>query len=139
MTRQDREQAIADNIVYVNRVLGPILNAASDARVVFVGFSQGVAMAYRAAVLGTYRAQYLIAIGGDVPPDVGTAPPDNFPAILIAAGNSDAWYTSEKISADEIFLHSHGASLEIFRYSGGHEWTAELRNRLNQILEELEH
>ena len=139
MTRQDREQAIADNITYVDRVLEPILNAASDARVVFVGFSQGVAMAYRAAVLGTYRAHYLIAIGGDVPPDLETAPADNFPAILIAAGDSDAWYPSEKISADEIFLRSHGTSPEIFRYNGGHEWTAELRKRLNQILEELEH
>jgi predicted esterase len=137
MTRQDREQAIADNIGYVNRVLGPILNTAPDTRVVYVGFSQGVAMAYRAAVLGTYRPHYLIAIGGDVPPDVGAAPPDRFPPVLIAAGDSDAWYPVEKIAADEIFLRSHGTRFEIFRYRGGHECTAELHARLNQILEEL--
>ena len=46
MTREDRELAIDDNIHYVHRVveeLGP------HERLVFAGFSQGAAMAYRAA------------------------------------------------------------------------------------------
>jgi predicted esterase len=91
MTRQDRELAIADNIGYVNRVVGTILNATADTRTVFVGFSQGVAMAYRAAVLGAHRPGYLIAVGGDVPPDIQVATADRFPPILIATGESDAF------------------------------------------------
>jgi len=57
MTRQDREQAIADNLGYVNRVINALLADAPEVPVIFVGFSQGVAMAYRAAVLGAHRAR----------------------------------------------------------------------------------
>ena len=141
MTRQDREQAIADNIGYVNRVVTQALRdggAVSDgAPVVFLGFSQGVAMAYRAAVMGDRPARGVIAIGGDVPPDVKVAPADRFPSILIAAGESDDWYTAAKVEADEAFLRAHGARHEIFRYRGGHEWTAELRDRIRQALDAL--
>ena len=137
MTRQDREQAIADNLGYVNRVINALLADAPEPPVIFVGFSQGVAMAYRAAVLGGHRARGIIAIGGDVPPDVKAAPADRFPSILIAAGESDNWYTSAKVEADELFLRSHGIRSEVFRYRGGHEWTAELRERVHQLLERL--
>ena len=57
MTREDREQAIADNLGYVNRVVRAALQGVGDeATIVFLGFSQGVAMAYRAAVMGERRA-----------------------------------------------------------------------------------
>jgi predicted esterase len=138
MTREDREQAIADNLGYVNRVVSGALEAVGDdATVVFLGFSQGVAMAYRAAVMGDRRAGGLIAIGGDVPPDVKAASADRFPPILIAAGQSDEWYTAAKVEADEVFLRAHGLRHEVFRYRGGHVWTAELRDRLRQVLDEL--
>src|SRR5437764_13531694 len=65
MTRFDREQAIADNIAYVRSVLGRFPEAKT---IVFAGFSQGTAMAYRAAS-DFDRAAGLIALAGDVPPD----------------------------------------------------------------------
>jgi predicted esterase len=108
-----------------------------EATVVFLGFSQGVAMAYRAAVLGERRAGALIAIGGDVPPDVKEGSADRFPPILIAAGESDEWYTAAKLEADEVFLRARGLRYEIFRYAGGHAWTAELRGRIHQVLNTL--
>ena len=135
MTRQDREQAIADNLVYVNRVIDTLLAGTRQAPVVFIGFSQGVAMAYRAAFLGAHRARGVIAVGGDVPLDIKGAPADRFPSILIAAGDSDDWYTSAKVQTDDLFLRSRGITPEIFRYRGGHEWTAELRARVYQTLE----
>ena len=138
MTREDREQAIADNLGYVNRVVRAALPGAGDeATVVFLGFSQGVAMAYRAAVMGERRAGGLIAIGGDVPPDVKEASSDRFPPILIAGGASDEWYTAAKLEADEVFLRGRGLPHEIFRYAGGHVWTAELRGRVHQVLDKL--
>ena len=134
MTRQDRELAITDNIAYVDRVVSTLLADAPQAPVVFVGFSQGVAMAYRAAVLGVHRARSVIAIGGDVPPEVKTAPASRFPAILIAAGESDPFYTPAKVAADEAFLSSIGVRTDVFRYRGGHEWTDELRDRIHRAL-----
>ncbi|MEO5897827.1 MAG: phospholipase, partial [Vicinamibacterales bacterium] len=50
MTRQDREVTIEDNIAYVDRVVEQVATAGTP--VVFAGFSQGVAMAFRAAVRG---------------------------------------------------------------------------------------
>ena len=124
MTREDCDQAIADNLGYVNRVVRAALPGAGDEATVASGFSQGVAMAYRAAVMGERRAAVVIAIGGDVPPDVKEAPSDRFPPILIAGGESDEWYTAAKLEADEVFLRGRGHPDEIFRYAGGHVWTA---------------
>src|SRR5215207_746489 len=49
MTSEDRELAIADNIAYVEAVLASVATAHAFQRLVFVGFSQGTAMASRAA------------------------------------------------------------------------------------------
>src|SRR2546423_15567002 len=65
MTRQDREHAIADNIDYVRRVVDQLK---PFNRLVFAGFSQGAAMAYRAA--NALRCDGVIILAGDVPPDV---------------------------------------------------------------------
>jgi predicted esterase len=137
MTREDRESAIADNIAYVDRAIGGIAGGATDVRMVYIGFSQGVAMAYRAAVAGAYRPLGIIAVGGDVPPDVRTAPKERFPSVLIAAGDNDEWYTSARVAEDESALHSIGARFEVFRYHGGHEFTPALHDRIHLVLESL--
>src|SRR5580698_5319071 len=50
MTRQDRDAAIADNIDYVQNCLNAVsAEWPTDGKIVFAGFSQGVAMAFRAA------------------------------------------------------------------------------------------
>ena len=50
MTSQDRELAIADNIAYAASVVAAVRrDQPTTATLVFAGFSQGVAMAYRAA------------------------------------------------------------------------------------------
>ena len=137
MTRQDRELTIADNIVYVDRVVRSLLADAPQAPVVFVGFSQGVAMAYRIGVLGAHRARGVIAIGGDIPPDVKTSPSDRFPPVLVAAGESDRFYPAAKVETDESFLDSVGVQFDVFRYQGGHEWTDALRDRIDQALDQI--
>jgi predicted esterase len=139
MTRQDRELAIADNIVYIDRIVRSLLVDSPKAPVIFVGFSQGVAMAYRAGILGAHRAEGVIAIGGDIPPEVKTVTADRFPAILVAAGETDRFYTPEKVDADEAFLASIGVQFDVFRYPGGHEWTDELRERIHRALDQVTH
>ncbi len=137
MTRQDRELAIADNIAYIDRLVRTLLTDGPQAPVVFVGFSQGAAMAYRSGILGARRAAGVIAIGGDIPPEVKTASADRFPAILVAAGQSDPIYTPERVDDDEGFLGSIGVPYDVFRYRGGHEWTDELRDRIHRALDQI--
>jgi predicted esterase len=136
MTRQDRELAIADNVEYVNRAVEA---AAGSTKLVFVGFSQGVAMAYRAALLGRHRATGIIALGGDIPPEFKTSAPREWPPVLIGAGDQEVWYTDTKVRADEAALVSQGAEHEVVRYRGGHEWTDEFREAVGRTLERIRH
>lgn len=127
MTRLDRDRAIADNIAYVRSVVASFRDART---VVFAGFSQGVAMAYRAA--SDHRnAAGLIALGGDVPPDARS----NLPPVLLGRGTRDEWYNEEKLNQDLRFLR------EVTRvtpcvFDGGHEWTDEFRAAAGRFLEE---
>lgn len=113
MTSQDRELAIADNIEYVRRVVAEFPEART---VVFAGFSQGAAMAYRAAA--ALGAAAVLALGGDVPPDV-TGP---LPRVLIGRGERDDWFTDEKLKKDLKFLEGR-ARVQTQVFEGGHEWT----------------
>src|SRR5437763_8803970 len=61
MTSQDRELAIADNIEYVRDV---VTRFGPPQRLLFLGFSQGVPMAYRAASTHS-NTSGVIALAGD--------------------------------------------------------------------------
>ena len=125
MTRQDRELAIADNIAYVRAVAAKFPEAET---IVVEGFSQGVAMAYRAAA-HVDRVAGAIVVGGDLPPDVdGPLPP-----ILIARGEDDDWYTDEKLKKDLNSLAGR-ARVETGVFKGRHEWTDAIRSAAGEFL-----
>ena len=138
MTRQDRELAIADNIAYVRRVVAAVRAryAAGDA-LVYCGFSQGVAMAYRAAVHGGHACRGVIALAGDVPPELRSEPAAAWPAILIGRGRTDAWYTQDKLESDLACLAGAGAAVDTLVFDGGHEWTAAFRAAAGRFLAAL--
>lgn len=126
MTRQDREQAIADNLAYVDRAIDAVAGHTSTG-VVFAGFSQGVAMAWRAAMRGRRRGAGLVALGGDIPPEID---PAGAPPVLIGAGRRDTWYTIEKRSLDVARLAAAGVETEVVSFDGAHEWTDEFRDAM---------
>jgi predicted esterase len=123
MTWQDREQAITDNIAYIDAVLAAIVADYPIVRLVFAGFSQGVAMAYRAAVFGASRSQGVIALGGDVPPDVLDGTAKAFPPVLIGRGAQDTWYTDQRLGADVADLQAIGVAVRTVVVEGGHGWS----------------
>jgi predicted esterase len=126
MTRDDREHAIADNVDYVGRVLDRVRQKhETRPTLVFSGFSQGGAMAYRAAA--HYRTDALIILAADVPPDVLAQQGVTLPPVVIGRGTRDEWYTEAKELADVTALKSAGASVESCVFDGGHEWTDDFR------------
>lgn len=160
MTREDREFAIADNIAYVNAALDQVL-ARAEARallemeasalrgmeapdfspgppsnMVFAGFSQGVAMAYRAALMGTRPVAGLIALAGDIPPELkaDAAVVQPWPKVLIGVGDKEEWYSRDKVEQDRVFLESRGVPHTIERFDGGHEWTDAFRAAAGRFL-----
>jgi len=138
MTRQDREQTIGDNLRYVKRVLDALAGEGrlSDT-VVATGFSQGVAMAYRAAAKSLAGCSGIVAVGGDLPPELGSDPDRRWPPILIARGESDEWYTAEKLESDERALAGQRAELEAKTYACGHEWSAEISEAAGRFLDRV--
>jgi predicted esterase len=121
MTRQDRELAIADNIRYVGAVVHQVrLDHGAGSPLVFAGFSQGGAMAYRAAA--HYDADGVIVLGADVPPDVGagTRP---LPRVLLGRGLRDTAYTEARMREDLATLARLQVPVETCVFEGGHEWT----------------
>jgi predicted esterase len=124
MTRQDREEAIRDNIAYADRVVESVV--AAGIPIVTVGFSQGVAMAFRGGVRAARRASAIVAVGGDVPPDLLADGRPEFPPTLLARGERDDWYTASKLESDVAALRARGTQVETFVYAAAHEWTPDV-------------
>ena len=135
MTRQDRDDAIADNVAYIDRAIDTV---AVQGPLVFAGFSQGAAMAYRAAVLGSHRAAGIIALGGDIPPELKTGETlRSWPAVLIGGGERDTWFTPARADADAAFLAAHNVPHDLVRFAGAHEWTDDFRAAAGRWLQRV--
>jgi predicted esterase len=131
MTSQDRELMIADNTAYVRQVIAQVRTGHAEvlrtsAPLVFVGFSQGVAMAFRAAADHPDDCAGIIALGADVPPDVRAAT-TSLPPVLLGRGSTEEWYTEERMHSDVAWLRGIGTDLTLCQYAGGHEWTEPFR------------
>lgn len=127
MTSEDRELMIADNAEYAGRVVAQVKHriGGEAGPLFYVGFSQGVPMAYRSALFSGHETAAVIALGGDLPPDLEEAALRRLPRILIGRGSGEEWYTEEKLAADVGRLGRAGVRFESKPYQGGHEWTEE--------------
>jgi predicted esterase len=141
MTKDLREEAIADNVAYVRGVL-----EASRARfgwrlpVVALGFSQGASMAWRAALLAGHEIAAVVTLGGDIPPELGRLPEGSrFPPLnLLARGAADEWYGEARLEADRALLAARGVEVVTLEFPGGHEWSEPFRAAVGGVLDDLE-
>jgi predicted esterase len=123
MTREDRTLMVADNIAYVNAVLEAIAREFHEpSAIVHVGFSQGASMGYRAAALCIRPPAGVIALGGDIPPELADDVLRRIPRVLIGAGARDRFYTAEKRTADARRLERAGVHVRVLELDAGHEW-----------------
>ena len=137
MTKEDRELAIADNVAYVAKVMSAVADEYGITRpLIYVGFSQGVAMAYRAAALVQRPCDGVIALAADVPPDVAPLAA-SIPKVLLGRGTEDAWYTSEKAAKDRQVLEGAGVTVIEHVFDGGHLWAPAFIDRAATFVDEL--
>lgn len=123
MTSQDRETMVVANVRYVRRIVRP-LRARYGAPIVFAGFSQGASMAYRAALLTGLDARGVIAVGGDVPPELLEENDRRWAGlpVLIVRGSADDRFSRERFEKDREALTARGAAVSAVTVNASHEW-----------------
>ncbi len=135
MTRQGRERMISDNIRYVASVVSELRrDYTASGKLVFAGFSQGVATAYRAAAHSGFPCQGVIALAGDVPPELAAFDRLAFPPVLLGRGTQDAWYNAGKMDDDLRILRDKSERVQTCVFDGGHEWTPEFLEECGKFL-----
>lgn len=124
MTREDREHEIADYVEYLDR-LADLLGsrAASDARRIVLGFSQGGHTAARWAVSGRSAPEELVLWGAYLPEDLH--PPDaesRFAAcrVTLVRGSEDVHRDPDRAEREADRLRAWGVEPRILEYAGGH-------------------
>ncbi|WP_291990227.1 hypothetical protein [Luteitalea sp.] len=138
MTSQHREDAIEDNLRYVRSVVTEAIHQAGEPQaLVYVGYSQGVAMAWRAAILGARRIDGLAVFGGDVPPELGVRPLTQCPPVLIGRGKEDTHYSSAQFRADLDMLAGRYVAVEPYEVGGGHAWSQAVGHEIGGFVARL--
>jgi len=139
MTSLDRERAIVDNVAYVAAAVAQLRDElAAGRRLALLGFSQGTAMAYRAAALGGLGCDAVIALAGDVPKELAAVEWSARPRVLIGRGADDEWYSEGRLAADRELLAGRGLEVEVCRFAGGHEWSEPFRDAAGRLLAALD-
>ena len=107
-------------------------------RLIYVGFSQGASMAYRAAAHAGHPCAGVLVLGGDMPPDVADDPKAVLPPVLAARGVRDEWFTDAKLQRDVDRLRERGVSVRSVVFEGGHEWPDPIFAAASEYLAALE-
>jgi predicted esterase len=138
MTRLDRDLAIEDNVRYVADVVAAVKDEFSTRDpLVYVGFSQGAAMAYRAAARAGHRCHAVVVLGGDLPRELREEDLAGLPPVLIGRGATDPWYGEEMLAADVERLRGSAVAVDVCRFDGGHEWAPAFRRAAGRLLASL--
>jgi predicted esterase len=139
MTRQDRELMIEDNVEYVSAVVDEVRRELRGLTgpLVFVGFSQGAPMAWRAAALSGHSCHGVIVLGGDLPDDLSPEQLRLLPPALIGRGSRDEWFAHEVFQENVARLESAGCRVTPFAFDGGHDWDERFLERAAGFVGEL--
>jgi predicted esterase len=124
MTREDRENEIADYVRYLDLLIDELAAGRSELPPIHVlAFSQATATAVRWVVRGRVRPVRLVLWGGMVPPEVDLAAPDSplrRTRVQLVVGSRDIWATPERIAGERARLDEAAFPYEGISFTGGH-------------------
>ncbi len=125
MTREAREDEIADYVAYLDRLALETKHhlAGASPRVVVLGFSQGTATVSRWLATSQLRADHLVLWGGSIPPELDLAAWSQRlqgAHITLVAGESDEYATPKIVAGEAERLSSAGVEFTMHRFAGGH-------------------
>lgn len=125
MTKEERENDIQDNNVYLSKVYENFVTSIKQkANVNVLGFSQGAAAACRWAVSKNYRIDNLIIWGSNIPPDFNREILDERKANFnwhYVAGDKDEFISVDKQKEQVKILQDLGIRPTTLFYEGSHD------------------
>jgi dienelactone hydrolase len=135
MTREDRQQEIADYVRYLDAVYREVKEECrgSQHSLTVLGFSQGVATACRWFTHGHAIVQRLVLWSGHIPGDLPIEEhSDRWSAadLVLVWGDSDARVHGAAIARDNARLAQIDVAPRSFSFVGGHELNHEALGRL---------
>ncbi len=126
MTREAREDDIADNLDYLDALAGVISERAPNAApVAVIAFSQGTATATRWAerrIRADDVPPDLVLCGGLLPPDADVGPegPLRRTRVTLVVGTLDRWLTAERLQEERARLAAAAFPVRVHQFEGGH-------------------
>jgi predicted esterase len=78
----------------------------------------------------------VIAVEGDVPPELEPGALQRLTGALIVRGTSDALYPAEKFAEDERRLRECSVNVRAVEVDGGHEWSSRVTEVAAEFLRE---
>ncbi|WP_019947297.1 alpha/beta hydrolase [Hymenobacter aerophilus] len=134
MTKEDRLAEIDDYVAYLNQLAARILpQAAPEAAITVLGFSQGAATVSRWLARANFRPARLILWAGAFPPDmdftVASRLLEQLPVTLVC-GTDDEFIKEEDLRKQQEFLRRLGVAPKLVRFSGTHTLDRETLTKL---------
>ena len=128
LTREERDQEIADSVGYLDSVYRMArVHLSPDVPLVVLGFSQGVSVACRWLALSELSptAEHLICWSGSVPAELDPAYHRiDARRTTLVVGNEDPWVASGVLALQQERLASLAVEPRVVTFSGGHRMDA---------------
>lgn len=132
MTSECRESEIADYIYYLNQLYTTLQLDSYDAKIILLGFSQGVATASRWLQQTPFKIDAFVIYAGEIASELQRPIDTKLSSIpiLFVTGNKDKLIAAEKLNEVKLQMKNIGARQ--IEFEGGHEITSPA---LNSIME----
>ena len=135
LTREDRENEIADAIRYLDQLYGELgARLQPGATIAVLGFSQGASMAARWVATGSLIPDHLVLWGIDPPADAIAQVADRMAGreVTLIAGDRDPFAVEGGIEAQAAALAQRGVRARAERFHGGHALSKAVLRRLGE-------
>lgn len=127
MTREAREDDVADNLAYLRRVDAEVLAPRETRRLTVLGFSQGVATAVRWVATGEPAPWRLVLWAGSIHQDIDlTTPAFQQVHVVAVSGARDKIVTESAVARDAERLAAAGVQVDLLQFDGGHRLDRDL-------------
>ena len=126
MTKEDRENDIADYVNYLNVVYGKVLSGLKNknVKVNVLGFSQGTATVCRWIADNKVKVENLILWAGAFPDDmnfkIDKVVLDKLKTYVVV-GDADEFINEQEVEKHSNFLKENDIQYELIRFKGKHE------------------